>query len=206
MSNWEGPISFSTPPTCGDNFGPYCYGAGSFTVFTAVASTPGDFITLNIIAGETEVGYDNLQIYDGVGNTGNLLYDADGDHSGVSILSTTGTITMYIDGDGIWNCVDGVGGPYVPIEATLTCTTPSAIDMSGMAVTTSPTLILANGPFVISGELQNMGLNTVTSMDINYAVDGGTAVTESVSGLNLGTGDIPMTQHMQPLPFMTMPH
>ena len=81
---------------------------------------------------------------------GNLLYDADGDHSGVSILSTTGTITMYIDGDGIWNCVDGIGGPYVPIEATLTCTTPSAIDMSGMAVTTSPTLILANGPFVIS--------------------------------------------------------
>ena len=82
LSNWEGPISFSTPPTCGDNFGPYCYGAGAFTVFTAVASTPGDFITLNITAGETEVGYDNLQIYDGVGNTGNLLYDADGDHSG----------------------------------------------------------------------------------------------------------------------------
>ena len=53
--------------------------------------------------------------------------------------------------------------------------------MAGMAVTTSPTLILANGPFVISGELQNMGLNTVTSMDINYAIDGGTAVTESVS-------------------------
>ena len=195
LSNWEGPISFSTPPTCGDNFGPYCYGAGAFTVFTAVASTPGDFITLNITAGETEVGYDNLQIYDGVGNTGNLLYDADGDHSGVSILSTTGTITMYIDGDAIWNCVDGIGGPYVPIEATLTCTTPSAIDMAGMAVTTSPTLILANGPFVISGELQNMGLNTVTSMDINYAIDGGTAVTESVSGLNLGTGDIHPFNH-----------
>ena len=44
--------------------------------FTAVASTPGDFITLNITAGETEVGYDNLQIYDGVFN---LLYDADGE-------------------------------------------------------------------------------------------------------------------------------
>ena len=55
LSNWQGPIRLTTPPTCGDNFGPYCYGAGSFTVFTAVASTPGDFITLNITAGETEV-------------------------------------------------------------------------------------------------------------------------------------------------------
>ena len=100
---------------------------------------------------------------------------------------------MYIDGDGTWNCVDGVGGPYVPIEATLTCTTPSAIDMAG--ITTSPTLILANGPFVISGELQNMGLNSVISMDINYAIDGGSAVTESVSGLNLGTGDIHTFNH-----------
>ena len=40
-----------------------------------------------------------------------------------------------------------------------------------------------------------MGLNTVTSMDINYAIDGGTAVTESVSGLNLGTGDIHPFNH-----------
>ena len=103
LSFWQGPISFTTPPTCGDNFGPYCYGAGAYTVFTAIAANPGDFINLNIIAGETEVGYDNLEIYDGVGNTGNLLYSADGDHSGVTVLSTSGTISMYIDGDGIWD-------------------------------------------------------------------------------------------------------
>ena len=91
---------------------------------------------------------------------------------------------MYIDGDAIWNCIDGVGGPYVPIELTITCTTPSALDMAGRAMTTSPSLILSNGPFIISGDLQNMGSNTVTSMDINYSVDGGAAVTESVSGLS----------------------
>jgi hypothetical protein len=192
QSFWVGPLAVSTPfvqPGCGDTFGPYCYGAGAFTVFTSVVTTPGDFITLNITAGETEVGYDNLQIYDGVGATGNLLYDADGDHTGVSVLSTTGTITMYINGDATWNCIDGVGGPYVEIEANISCSTPSAIDMEGVAMTTSPSLILANGPFTISGDLKNMGTNTVTSMDVNYSIDGGTAVTESVSGLSLGTGD-----------------
>jgi hypothetical protein len=48
-----------------------------------------------------------------------LTYSADGDHTGVSVLSTSGTITMYIDGDAIWNCVDGVGGPYVPIRINM---------------------------------------------------------------------------------------
>ena len=105
---------------------------------------------------------------------------------------------MYIDGDAIWNCVDGVGGPYVPIELTITCTTPSAIDMAGRAMTTSPSLILSNGPFTISGDLQNMGSNTVTSMDINYSIDGGATVTENVSGLSLATGDYYSFNHGTP--------
>ena len=105
---------------------------------------------------------------------------------GVSVLSLQDN-SMYIDGDAIWNCVDGVGGPFMPIELTITCTTPSAIDMAGRAMTTSPSLILSNGSFIISGDLQNMGSNTVTSMDINYSVDAG-AVT-GVSGLSLSTGD-----------------
>ena len=192
QSFWVGPLSISTPfvqPGCGDTFGPYCYGPGAFTVFTSVVTNPGDFITLNITAGETEVGYDNLQIYDGAGATGNLLYDADGDHTGVSVLSTTGTITMYINGDGTWNCIDGTGGPYVPIEANVTCTTPSALDMQGVAMTTPSTIILANGPVTVSGKLKNMGTTTVTSMDVNYSVDGGATVTESLSGLSIATGD-----------------
>ena len=200
LSYWVGPLSISTTfvqPGCGDTFGPYCYDANAYTVFTATA-TPGDFITVDITAGETEVGYDNLEFYDGVGNTGNLLYSADGDHTGVSVLSTSGVITMYIDGDAIWNCVDGVGGPYVPIELTITCTTPSALDIAGRAMTTSPSLILANGPFIISGDLQNMGSNTVTSMDINYSVDGGATVTENVSGLSLATGDYYSFNHGTP--------
>ena len=192
QSYWVGPLSISTPfvqPGCGDTFGPYCYDVGAFTVFTSVVTTPGDFITLNITAGETEVGYDNLQIYDGVGPNGNLLYDADGDHTGVSVLSTTGTITMYIDGDGNTNCIDGLAGAYVPFEANISCVTPSALDMQGVSMTTATTIILANGPVTVSGKLQNMGTTTVTSMDVNYTIDGGATVTESLSGLSLATGD-----------------
>jgi len=198
QSYWVGPVMISTPftpPGCGDSFGPYCYTGGSYTVFTSTVTTPGDFISINFTAGETETGYDYLQIYDGVGPNGNLLYDMDGDHTGVSVLSTTGTLTVYISGDASWSCDDGIGGPYVEIEANISCLTPSAIDMEGVAMTTSPSLILANGPFTISGDLKNMGTSTVTSMDVNYSIDGGAAVTESVSGLSLSTGDVYSFNH-----------
>jgi hypothetical protein len=56
-------------------------------------------------------------------------------------------------------------------------------------MTTPSTIILANGPVTVSGKLQNMGTTTVTSMDVNYSVDGGATVTESLSGLSLATGD-----------------
>ena len=186
--------SFSTNPACGDSFGPYCYGAGSFTVFT-VNAPAGDFVQINITAGETEVDYDNLEFYDGVGNSGNLLYSADGDHTGVSVLSTTGTISMYIDGDAIWNCDDGVGGPYTPIEATISCFTPPAIDIAATSITSPLGFIgINNAPFTVSGEFQNVGLNSVSSMDINY-YDGSSVTTHSLSNLNINTGDFYIFNH-----------
>ena len=56
--------------------------------------------------------------------TGTQLYNADGDHTGVAITSTTGSITVFIDGDGSWNCQDGNGGPYTPLQFAVTCSAP----------------------------------------------------------------------------------
>ena len=51
-----------------------------------------------------------------------------------------------------------------------------ALDVAGISMTTPQTIILANGPVTVSGKLQNMGTSTVTSMDINYTIDGGAIV------------------------------
>ena len=63
-----------------------------------------------------------------------------------------------------------------------------ALDVAGISMTTPQTIILANGAVTVSGKLQNMGTSTVTSMDVNYSIDGGATVTEALSGLNLATG------------------
>ena len=65
----------------------------------------------------------------------------------------------------------------------------SAIDAAGVAVTTFPYLILGNAPFTVSGEITNLGSNSITSMDINYSIDGAAAVTESLSNFTINTYD-----------------
>ena len=65
----------------------------------------------------------------------------------------------------------------------------NATDMAGVSVTTFPYLILGNAPFTISGEVTNYGSSSVTDFDINYSIDGGTTVTENITGVNLNTYD-----------------
>ena len=67
--------------------------------------------------------------------------------------------------------------------------TQNATDMAGVSVTTFPYLILGNAPFTISGEVTNYGSNAVNGFDINYSIDGGTTVTESITGVNLNSYD-----------------
>jgi hypothetical protein len=197
LSSWAGPFSFTTlpaPVACGDVV-EHCYDVGSYIVFSATVENTGDVIGIEIVAGETEVGYDNLQIWDGVGNTGNLLYDADGDHSGVSIMSNTGTITMYIEGDGNYNCVDGLGGPYVPFEVNVNCFTPQPVDME-LTELTMESLVVA-GANTVTGTVTSYGTNPVSSIDITWN-DGSGANTESFS-VNMNFGDTYDFTHGTPI-------
>ena len=197
LSSWAGPFSFTTlpaPVACGDVV-EHCYDVGSYIVFSASVENTGDVIGIEIVAGETEVGYDNLQIWDGVGNTGNLLYDADGDHSGVSIISNTGTITMYIEGDGNYNCVDGLGGPYVPFEVNIDCFTPQPVDME-LTELTMESLVVA-GANNVTGTVTSYGTDPITSIDITWN-DGSGANTETFS-VNMNFGDTYDFTHGTPL-------
>ena len=75
---------------------------------------------------------------------------------------------------------------------------PFSIDLAGVAVTTDPYLSIGNAPFTISGEIRNAGLTTVTSMDINYRIDGGTTITESVSGITIAMNSTYSFNHSTP--------
>lgn len=67
--------------------------------------------------------------------------------------------------------------------------TQANYDVAGVSMNTFPYLVLGNAPFDITGEVTNYGTSTITSMDINYSINGGATVTQSVSGLNIATFD-----------------
>tara|TARA_X000000950_G_scaffold153999_1_gene189029 strand:+ start:2151 stop:5009 length:2859 start_codon:yes stop_codon:yes gene_type:complete len=71
-----------------------------------------------------------------------------------------------------------------------------ALDIAGLSVTVDPILALNNAPFIISGDLNNIGCNTINSMDINYSIDGGATVTMPVNNINFLTGDIYSFNHI----------
>ncbi|MEC8627444.1 MAG: hypothetical protein VXY37_03475, partial [Bacteroidota bacterium] len=56
----------------------FCYTTGSvvWQNFTVVSS--GDYITVDFISGNVENTYDELEVYDGLNGTGNLLYSGYG--------------------------------------------------------------------------------------------------------------------------------
>lgn len=59
-------------------------------------------------------------------------------------------------------------------------------DMAGLSGVI-PEFVEINTPISLSGVLQNLGMATINSFDLNYSVNGGAPVTQSVTGLNIAS-------------------
>lgn len=64
--------------------------------------------------------------------------------------------------------------------------TQPSFDMSITDITSSPYFAPGNATF--TGVIKNLGTTTITSFDINYKIDGGTAVSATISGVNIASG------------------
>jgi hypothetical protein len=78
FTNWVGPVSFTTVPSCGDSFfdsgGPDgTYQNNEIETYTFCPDTPGDLVTLNFIFVDLETCCDDLTIYSGSGTGGPVL-------------------------------------------------------------------------------------------------------------------------------------
>ena len=141
----------------------------------------------------TSIGTLRIDVSDDGGNSYTNIYSKSGDQADqwnfqtVSLDSFSDTIRFKISatvGD------DGSGTQWFGDIAIDNFEVSEAleIDVAGVSLATSPTLALTNAPFTISGELNNRGINIVTSMDINYTINGGAAVTMPLTNLNFTTG------------------
>ena len=66
---------------------------------------------------------------------------------------------------------------------SFTVTPPPAIDGAMLNFETSAYVFIGN--IDLKGEIKNLGSTTINSMDVNYTINGGTTVTQNLSGLNI---------------------
>ena len=63
--------------------------------------------------------------------------------------------------------------------------TPLTYDMKAIDLDLVSNIALTNAPFTISGDILNISATTITSLDINYSINGSTPIVDNLSGLNL---------------------
>ena len=112
------PFADCSGPGCGDSW-EYTYVNNedpSVILYTFNNGGDGSVISVTV-TGQTETGYDYLIITDGAGN---VLYNADGDHTGQVVSSGDGVINIAIDSDGSYAPgSDGNGnGTVMTFDAT----------------------------------------------------------------------------------------
>ena len=120
------PVEPVEPAECGDTI-TYCYDNGVSEIFNASVDNVGDYITVSVVEGDTESGYDFLVIYDSSDNSGTELYREAGDHAGVLITSTTGVISVWVEADSSVSCLvpsSFSGLPDTSLVMNISCAPP----------------------------------------------------------------------------------
>lgn len=133
----------------------------------------GTDVELTFTTMDVEVGYDVIQIYDGVDATAPLLYDSDVSNSanpGV-LTSTNGSLFITFSSDGSiqnpgWEATMACVGTGVPTEASL-----NSVTLDGEC---------GNARYPITVNVQNGGTNDQVNMNVHYQVNGGAVVTEAL--------------------------
>lgn len=66
---------------------------------------------------------------------------------------------------------------------------PLAYDMAAVDLNMVSNLALTSAPFTVSGDIVSISATTITSLDVNYSINGATPIVDNLSGLNLSLFD-----------------
>ncbi len=80
--------------------------------------------------------------------------------------------------------------------------TPLALDLELTKINV-PSYVAKDDVFDVTGKVTNIGTDMVTSYDVSYSIDGGAAMTTSVTGLSLAIGDSDPFVCSDPVSFAT---
>lgn len=145
---------------------------------------------------QTPGGYgDNLTITEGPwclteGGAYDIIWIDDWGDGGLSFtVYVNGFQTHEFDGDGAGNTF------------TFVANEPPAYDL-GITEFNMP-IYLPAGSEDVAGVIRNYGSTTITSFDLSWSVDGGTPVTENITGVSIANGQSMDVMHSTPVSIWT---
>ncbi|WP_298761325.1 T9SS type A sorting domain-containing protein [uncultured Psychroserpens sp.] len=182
----------------------YCYELNDATPYV-YTSTDGSPLQVFFNAGQVEDTWDELVVLDSDGvtnlNPGSTTYGNGGDLTGLSFMSTGDTITIFVNSDDVFACVDQ---NYTPVDYTVSC-----IDLNALPICTS-VLVLENGTEDVN-ENADLTWTASTGLVSGYKVSvgitpGGSEVIDNVDVGNvltydIGTLDYEVTYYVTILPY-----
>ena len=133
FSTWSGPVTFTTMQQtnftvdCASGVPVnvnYCY-TNNDTMFWVFTSTTGFPLSVTFNAGTIEGNYDDITIYDGIDNTGTVLFNNNTDNlndlTGLVVESTSPSMYIEVDSDGFGSCESSTF--YTPWDFDVSCKT-----------------------------------------------------------------------------------
>ncbi len=186
FSTWVGPVTFTTTQQtnytvdCASgapvNIN-YCYTSNE-TMFWVFTSTTGYPLTITFNAGTIEGFYDDITIYDGLDNSGTVLFnnntnDLD-DLEGLVIESTSTSMYIEVESDGSGNC-DG-STFYTPWDFDVSC--KSCITQTVDFVVLGDCAVSQD--FYIDVDVSNLGTATSVVISDNLASEEQTVTSTGV--------------------------
>lgn len=116
----------------------YCYNNNDELEFIYAGINEGDLPMLRINSGFTENNWDYITIFDGPNMDAPVLYEGSGDHSDVLVVSTSGYLLLFIDGDALNSCASAGYDPmdwdvYCGVQIIMGCTDPEATNYNPSA-------------------------------------------------------------------------
>lgn len=155
----------------------YCYDNSDSRSWLYQSAGSGSLI-LYFTGGTIQTFGDTLRIYDGVDNTGALLYQFAGtnpDLSSIFVISTTGSIFMEMTSDGFGSCVSGSTTQWTWEVNCLNCTYPQ----------TSYEVVQDCANEQWSLEVDVIATGDGSTVNLNYSVNGGGLQSEAGVGVGI---------------------
>lgn len=161
------------------------------------ANSPEDAQAMGFWSIVLEEGTNNIYVVDQL----TLFYNSDPNPTPPAVtVGVQISQTQYLSATGspdIKNSASGYGSVDDNNYYAFFPGTQPSYDLSLNSVVVNPWYAVGKN-IPVTGDFYNFGSQTITSADLNYSVDGGSVVTQSLTSLNLAPGDLYTFTHATP--------